>query len=76
MRNPSGSYLNLSEHALTRAEQLASQAAAVGGQVTPPALEPSSNLPGLAADLSGNSADLGSMGDADPVSLRRTNSQA
>ena len=42
---------------LTRAEQAARQACAVGGQVAPSALRTSSNLPGLTADLSGTSAD-------------------
>ena len=59
---------------LTRAEQLARQVP-VGGQVTPPApsaFGTSSNLPGLPADLSNNSADLGSMGDAVPVSVKDT----
>ena len=32
----------------------------------------SSNLPGLAADLSSNSADLGNMSDAVPVSVKDT----
>ena len=55
---------------LTRAEQAARQAGAVGGQVAPPALGTSSNLPGLTADLTGTSTDLGSMCDTVPVGLK------
>ena len=57
---------------LTRAEQAARQAGAVGGHIGPSALGTSSNLPGLTADLTGTSADLGSMSDAVPLGLKDT----
>ena len=57
---------------LTREEQAARQAGAVVSQVTPSAMGTSSNLPGLTADLTGTSADLGSMGDAVPLGLKDT----